>query len=712
MATQHPTSSSSPAVKLDYFESGVALITLSASGEKTVTLTPERLDSLKDALARIQGAKGLVIAGPSAEMFTVGADVNLIRQVTDPVVGEELARRGQEVFNLIAALPFPTVAAISGPCVGGGCELVLACRYRIMSDDKSSMIGLPEIKLGILPGFGGTQRLPRLIGLPKALDIILAGKTLRPRQALTAGLVSEVIQYSRLLERADSIASGAASTHEPRLGFTDKFFTWTKIGRSFVKGKVRKSIQKETSGFYPAPPSALDATLLGLEQGMEIGLRYEARELGRLIDTPESKSLVKVIFLSEASKALGKSARKDVEHISGIVIGAGTMGAGIAGVLAKSGCSVILKDSSDSALARGKEHIMKFLSRLKYLSETEKSFILNRIETTTRESINSGNVNFVVEAVFEDLSLKQRLLTEVAATVAEEAIIATNTSSLSVTKIAAGIPQPERVIGMHFFNPVEKMPLVEIVMGEKTTDRTIAVVAALTTRLGKYPIVVKDVPGFLVNRILSPYLTEAAHLLSEGYSVEDIDNAALRFGMPMGPLRLLDEVGLDVATHVSEIMVQGYGDRMKGPSFSRALAEAGRKGKKSGGGFYDFEKSGAKPCEGLRELLKISPPVKRISDLTPLTERLIFSLLNEGIRCLDEGVAGAPGVDAANQINLGTVMGMGFPPFRGGLLTHADSVGAKGLLDGFNRLQKDVGPRFAPVPGIAKRAESGKTFCG
>ena len=437
---------------------------------------------------------------------------------------------------------------------------------------------------------------------------------------------------------------------------------------------------------------------------MKNGYAYEAKELGRLITSAESKALVNVFFLSEAAKNFGKSAKKLVETLNSVVIGAGIMGAGIAGSLAKAGFNVTLKDVNDGALSKGKNHIQKELQRLKYLSETEKSFILNRVETTSRELLNGNSVGFAIEAVFEDLSVKQKLLGDIAKAIPAEAIIATNTSSLSVSKIADSIEHPERVVGMHFFNPVEKMPLVEIVVGNRTSDKTIAVIAALTAKLGKYPIIVKDVPGFLVNRILSPYLNEAACMLQEGYSIEDIDTSAVKFGMPMGPIRLLDEVGLDVAAHVSEIMIAGYGDRMRAPTFAKTLTNHGRMGKKSGAGFYDFEDGKATPSTTARELLKLSPQPKEVTNLVPLQERLIMALLNEAIRCLDEGVAGAAGKDAAAQINLGTVMGMGFPPFRGGLLYYADSIGVKQILSTIQKLEREHGPRFTPAEGLVKRA--------
>ncbi|RIL09724.1 MAG: fatty acid oxidation complex subunit alpha FadJ [Proteobacteria bacterium] len=696
-------------VSLEVLANGLALLSLGNAEEKLVTLTMQRMDGLAAALEEARKAKpaGLIITGPAPEMFTAGADLNLIRDVTDPQLAEQLARKGQEIFGQIEKLPCMTVAAISGPCVGGGCEMVLACRHRIITDHPASVIGLPEIKLGILPGFGGTQRLPRLVGLPRALDIILAGKTLRPKQALSAGLVDEICSVHKLRERAEAIASGKSRLRSRRLKLLDRVFTHTGLGRSFVKRKAAQSIAKETKGLYPAPPSALAAAVLGLEQGMEIGLKFEARELGRLIVTPESKALVRIFFLTEASKAIGKSAKKAVEQLQTVVIGAGIMGAGIAGALAKSECQVVLKDTSEEALARGLNHIKSYLAKLKYLSETERSFILNRIETTTQDSPKIGSADFAIEAIFEDLQIKQKVLAELGRVLPQHTIIATNTSSLSVSEIAQGLPNPERVIGMHFFNPVEKMPLVEIIRGENTGDKAVAVVAALVTKLGKFPIVVANVPGFLVNRILAPYLTEAAYLLADGYSISAIDDAALKFGMPMGPLRLLDEVGLDVASHVSEVMVKGYGKRMQGPQFTKILESKGRKGRKSGGGFYDFNEREFSPCPDIRAILGIEKPEVRESGGSEIADRMILQLVNEAVRCLDEGVAGAPGPEAASQIDLGSVMGMGFPPFHGGILSYSEKRGLKEIAGRLEELEKNFGARFAPARGITIRAKTG-----
>ncbi len=697
---------------LEFLDSGVAMLRLGDPTEKVTTLTVERMASLRAALATIREKKpkGLIIIGPGPDMFTAGADINAIRDVTDPKKGEELAREGQSLFDEIAKLACPTVAAISGPCVGGGCELVLACTHRLISDQKSSVIGLPEVKLGILPGFGGTQRMPRLIGLPKALDIILTGKTLRPKQALRVGLVDEIVATHKIRERAESVALNPGKVKRHRLSLVDRLLTSFPFGRRFVGSRARAQVLKETKGFYPAPPAALDAVLYGLDHGIERGLIEEAKQLGRLIVTPESKALVKIFFLTESAKGIGRSAKKSVEQVHAVVIGAGSMGAGIAGTMARNECNVILRDTTDEALQRGMAHIRKSLEKLKYLSETERSFIINRIEATSRESSNIGNSQFVIEAIFEEMEIKKKVLSDVAKLMPPDAIVATNTSSLSVNEIASAIQNPERVVGMHFFNPVEKMPLVEIIRAKSTSDKTIAVTAALATKLGKFPIVVSDVPGFLVNRILSPYLNEAAYLLQEGYRIKDIDKAATLFGMPMGPLRLLDEVGLDVAAHVSETMIKGYGSRMSTPPFAKMLVGTGRKGKKSGSGFYDFADKESTPTPKIRELLQIAQPEIQTPDMQTIADRLVLQLINEAVRCLDEGVAGAPGPEAASQIDLGTVMGIGFPPFRGGILNYADSLGAEKILSQLKEYEEKAGARFAAAPGIEQRKKSKKKF--
>lgn len=710
--TGNRTSASTGVMIHEYLTSEVALVRMGSAEEKVVTLTLERMESLREILQKVkqERAKGLIIMAAGPDMFTSGADINLIRDITSAADAEKIAKLGQSIFAEIENLPFPTIAAISGPCVGGGCELALACSMRIITDQKSSTIGLPETKLGILPGFGGTQRLPRLVGLPNALDIILAGKLLKPRNAKAIGLVDEIVPWAGLKDRAETMVIDSPLPNKRRLKLVDSILTYTGFGRNFVAKKARASVMKETRGFYPAPPAALDSALLGLEKGLERGYEHEARELGRLLAGSESKNLVRLFFLTESAKNLGRSGRKAVDHVQAVVIGAGVMGAGIAGALARAEASVILKDTTQDALDKGLKQIRSGLQKSRSMTEAERSFVVNRIEFTTKDSPNTGNANFAVEAIVENLEVKQKVLSELAKSMPMDAVIATNTSSLSVSAIAKAIPQPERVIGMHFFNPVEKMPLVEIVSGELTSDKAIAVTAALTTKIGKFPVVVKDVPGFLVNRILTPYLNEAAFLLAEGYSIKDIDDAATAFGLPMGPLRLLDEIGLDIAMHVSHQMIQGYGQRMKAPEFAAELASKGRKGKKSGAGFYDFSDKGAQPCANISSLLtfeKGAAPAPKSGNREDIAERLVLALVNEAVRCLDEGVAGAPGAEAADQVDLASVMGMGFPPFRGGIIHYAETLGAKKLYDRLSDLSKKCGERFLPTQGLALRASSG-----
>ncbi len=652
-----------------------------------------------EALAKVKqlAPRGLIVRSPSIESFCVGADIGLIQSVTDPREGAALARQGQEAYNLIQDLGCTTVAAIGGPCVGGGCELVLACTYRIASDDPATSIGLPETKLGILPGFGGTYRLPRVVGLPKALDIILAGKTLRAQQALKSGLIDEVVSKDALYERAHELATGQHHPKRRSRSLGERLLTSTSIGRAVVRRNALKATRAATKGAYPAPIKALEVTIAGLAKSRGDALRVEAEALGELIVTPESKALVHLFYLTEAAKGLGKAARAQLSGTQALVIGAGTMGAGIAGTLAKSGYQVIVKDTSDSSLERGKAHVAKELSKIRHLSSFERASIANRIDWIQFTTPTIRRTSIVIEAVFEDMALKKRIFSDLAPQLAlQDCIIASNTSSLSVSEMSNSMADPQRFVGMHFFNPVEKMPLVEIIRGEKTSDETIARVAALSTAMGKFPIVVQDVPGFLINRILIPYLNEAVFLLQEGFSATEIDAAALQFGMPMGPIRLLDEVGLDVAAHVSTVMTQGYGERMAVPAFAEALLKLDRKGRKNGKGFYNYTNKDAQVWQELSKALSLPAAPKSSLSRSELADRLIVHLVNEAMKCLNEGVAGSEPELAAKQIDLGTVMGIGFPPYRGGVLYYAKKRGLAEIRTILERFATQYGLRYSP----------------
>lgn len=694
---------------LEKLGSNIAVLRLGTPNEKVVILTEKRLDAIHKIIKDLTNnpPAGLIIAGNSENMFSAGADINVIQSITEASAGEALATKGQSIFDALENLPCPRVAAISGPCVGGACELALACNFRIISDSSKSSIGLPETKIGILPGFGGTQRLPRLIGLEEASKLILTGKVLKPHLAKKVGLVDKITNYNDLIAEAEKlILNGKKKCC--KMGLKNFLMTFFPPLRKYVVKTILSTMFKKTKGHYPAQTAAIHAMEYGLANGKKEGLKNEAKELGRLIVSSECKALTNLFFLTESAKGIGKSATNHVQNLQALVIGAGTMGAGIVGEMARSGISVSLKDTKEDALQRGISMIKKDLSYKKSLTEGNRQKIVSSIQTIISYPETMQEIDFVIEAIFEDLELKKTVLGEVADKISTQAIIASNTSSLSISKIAETLPNPSRVIGMHFFNPVNRMPLVEIIRGKDTSDETVCVIAALTSKLGKFPIVVEDVPGFLVNRVLSPYLNEAAFLLEEGYQIEDIDRAALNFGLPMGPIRLLDEIGLDVAAHVADSMLEGYGKRMAAPKFSHQMVEAKRLGKKNKLGFYNFISKPENPDPEVYKLLNIAD--KKAADPEHIQQRLVMSLVNEAILCLDEGVAGKTGKDAARQIDLGTVMGTGFPAFRGGLIYYANSLGTTKIVNILQALERKVGERFRPSSSLLSRAERGIGF--
>ncbi len=654
--------------------------------------------------------RGVVILGRGEEMLSSGADINLISQANDPREIERISSEGQAVFNDLASLGCPTVAAISGPWIGSNCELALACDYRIITDHKTSAIGLPQVNLGLIPGFGGTQRLPRLIGIFAALDIILGGKTLDAHKARAVGLVDFIAPCDQLDALAGDVALGKQQLKRRRLGLAPRFFTFSGFGRRLIYGKTKASVEALCRGFYLAPRSALEVIFEGLNRGISSGLLFETKELGRLVISPESKALVNLAVIAQSARALGRENRESTAELSAAVIGAGAMGAGIAGLLSRHGVKVFLKDATEEGIHRGLGQITEDLKFGNELTSKEQAAALKRIEASTVESPNISEAHLVIESVFEDLLLKKQILAGVAQKIGPHAVLGTNTSSLSVGAIAEEIARPDRVVGFHFFNPVHRMPLVEIVRAAQTSDDTVDRMAALANKLGKFPIVVKDVPGFLINRILSNYINEVGFLLEEGYTIQDIDKAAIDFGMLMGPVRTLDEVGLDIIASMADSFMAGYPDRVQSPAYAQKLVALGRRGKKNGAGFYDFGQSEAVPCPRIRELLGISAPEKPSGHSEAITTRLTMSLINEAIRCFEEGVAGPPEKAAFDQIDLGSVMGFAFPPFRGGLMYYANKLGMREVFSTLKRLEAEYGPRFSPAPGMEDRLRLGKGF--
>lgn len=691
---------------------GVVVVALGSPDEKMAVLNESRMDSLERAVESLAGRsdlKAIIFIGPHAHCFCAGADVSLIEKVQSADDGARLAKRGQDIFLAIERLQPFTVAAISGPCVGGGFEMSLACKGRIATDQSDTKIGLPEIKLGILPGFGGTQRLPRLVGLPTSLDIILKGKVVSARKALKSGLIDKVVKvrsdaHAELRKAAIDFALGK-SRNQHRKGVVQWTLTHVPPARSYIKTQVIKSVMKETKGQYPAPLKAIESIFRGLESGLDAGYAFEAKALGELVVTAECKSLVHLFFLTEAASKLGRAQKDEVRQLRVGVIGAGVMGAGIAAALATRGFHVSVFEPNSEVRKRAEQSVTKSIEKQLKRLEPGQAIGSSRFLS---DLDNLGNVGLVIEAVIEDEAIKHTIYEKLEALLSSDAIIATNTSSIPLSRLSSKLKSPARFIGMHFFNPAEKMPLVELIRCEQTSQASLEKTAAVVSALGKYPVVVSDVAGFLVNRILTPYLLEAAFSLKDGYSIAAIDQAGTQFGMPMGPLRLLDEVGLDLASKVPAILEAAYGERMSGPGYAQMLVDAGRLGKKNGLGFYRYfeDKSEIDPevAKILCLTLTKEPTNSQGSEFSELTLRLVLPMVNEAFRCLEEGVAGENDANAMDQIDLATVMGLGFAPFRGGVMHFAKRFGLKNVEGELAELAIKYGSRFEPCAGLRKRA--------
>ncbi len=702
------------ALTLQVDPDGIAWLTLDRPESKANILTRgvmERLDSL---LAEVEAGAAdgrihaLVIKSAKPGMFIAGANIDEIVDITDPAEGEAGARKGQTVFLRLDRLPVVTIVAIDGVCLGGGTELALACDYRIAADTLATRIGLPEIQLGIIPGFGGTTRLPRLVGLAAALPLILTGKPVSASRALRMGLVHERVHPSILLERSRAVAAEALAGRRPpaRKRSLMERATGTGLGRKLVLKQARKQVMKETKGHYPAPLAALQ-TLERIESlPLEAALAEEARTLGQLIVTPVSKNLIHVFRLLEgAKKPVTAAAPRGVRKVG--VVGAGVMGGGIAQLLAYRGLEVRLKDIAAPALGHGLKTARELFDKLVKrgrLHRREAERMMSAISPTL-DYTGFGTTELVIEAVVERIDVKKNVLGELEGQVELGTVLTSNTSALSITEMQEALARPADFCGMHFFNPVNRMPLVEIVRGQETGDEAVATVWALTRKLDKTPLVVRDGPGFLVNRILAPYMNEAGWLLADGASVESIDRALVAFGMPMGPLRLLDEVGLDVAHHVSGILYEAFGDRMQPAPALERLPETRRLGRKGGLGFYTYQGGREQQVDAAIYAALGLPAQRREIPRATIQERCVLVMVNEAARVLAEGI-----VRDAGDVDLGLITGTGFPPFRGGLLRYADTLGIATVLEKLESYARELGPRFEPAPLIRERAAAGSRF--
>jgi 3-hydroxyacyl-CoA dehydrogenase/enoyl-CoA hydratase/3-hydroxybutyryl-CoA epimerase len=676
---------------------------------------------LKEVIEELRQSpyKAVVMVSRKPKIFIAGADIEEIKKINSKDEYARVLNEAHEIFNALEDLPLVTVAAINGQCLGGGCEMVLSCDYRLCADGPDTRIGLPEVKLGIIPGFGGCVRLPRTVGLPAALDIILAGKAVDGRKAEKIGLVDACVPGQQLVERAlafarEKIAAGAKKrrkVYAPKGAMNT--FMHSFAGRPLVFSQARKSVMKETKGFYPAPLKALE--VVGKTYGLRDrarALKIEAEGFVEVATTAVSKNLIDLFYMMEAVKKQtgveGDVKPLPVKHMA--VLGAGTMGGGIAQVAADKGIHVRMKDIANHALALGLRHASEIFK--KYLKRKR----ITKYDYEAKMAMISGTLDYsgfqlmdvVVEAIVEDMGIKKKVIAETATHCRKDTILATNTSSLSVTEMAEAHPHPENFVGMHFFNPVDKMPLVEVIRGPKTSDVATATIFDLAKKMGKTPVVVKDGPGFLVNRLLMPYMIEAMFLLQDGMEIETVDRwYTHKFGMPMGPFRLMDEVGLDVCIKVVKIFHKALGDRIEVPKMIDALYESKRLGKKSGRGFYLYDDKGHQLSadRAVYTELALKAPTNPLSEQECL-ERGVFTMVNEAaLALIEDHIVATP-----QDVDLAMIMGTGFPPFRGGLLKYADSLGTQYVASQLEIYASKCGPRLKPTQPLANLAKTDRKF--
>ncbi|MCP3904224.1 MAG: fatty-acid oxidation protein subunit alpha [Planctomycetes bacterium] len=689
--------------------------------EASMTELAEQLDELADD----EAIKAVAIRSGKSDTFIVGADIDELAAIGTSTDALAKAKRGHEVFARLAALPVPTVAVIHGTALGGGLEMALACDYRLVTDDPGTSVGLPEVNLGIIPGWGGTQRLPHVVGLSAALPMILAGKQANARKAYRIGLADGVVPRAFLEQRTrefvDRIlkSSGRRAVvhrrHAVRPRVARMLERWGP-GRRLICHLARRQVMSKTRGQYPAPLEALSVLRRTYRPTTPPdGFDLEARAFSRLACSAISRNLVWLFQASQRLKRAGRGDRGAVSLEAGdhaAVIGAGIMGGGIAWALSRGGLHVRMKDLDWGAVASGMAAASRMYGAMvkrRKITAREQGLAMHRISGAIDYS-GLSQAKVVVEAVVEDLDIKKRVLREIEEHVSPDTIICTNTSSLPLNELASGLKHPKRFAGLHFFNPVNRMQLIEVVGARKTSRRTVVSLVDLCRLMGKTPVVVGDCPGFLVNRILLPYLIESAWMFEEGAAIERIDAALERFGMPMGPLALVDEVGIDVGYKVAKVLESAYGERMHvADVLGKVVQSTELTGRKSGRGFYLYGRKDRKPNARLTELTADARRHDGLSETDlgdeEIVDRAVLIMVNEAARCLDEGI-----VDDPEKLDLAMVLGTGFAPFRGGLLRYADERGLEPIRQRLEELALMYGDRFRPVPLIEKIARDGGRF--
>ena len=667
-----------------------------------------------DTLGNDASVQAVILMSGKKDQFIVGADISEIEKLTDVETARNSATALQSVFQKVADLKKPVVAAIHGTTMGGGCELSLACHRRICTDSKKTSIGLPEIKLGLIPGAGGTQRLPRLVGIQTALDLILTGKQIDGQKALKIGLVDACVPEGSLLTEAIKLAQ-QKKTSERKETFTEKL-THTllednSIGRLVMYRKAKDTVTEKTKGFYPASYKALEAVFGGISMSLKHGLELEAKLFGELAATRESQSLIHLFHATNAIKKHpykgaddDRFGGKKVEHVG--LVGAGFMGAGITNVCVERGLRVSLSDPSKESIGKLLLSVKKFLDKKVERRRLKKFEASSKLAQISPGESPAGfeKTDMIIEAVFEDLSLKQKILADLEKSAGENFIFATNTSAIPITDIAAHAKMPERVVGVHFFSPVEKMPLLEVIVTKKTAPWVAARAIQFGQAIGKQVIVVNDGPGFYTVRALAFYMAEAAKILAEGQAIDVIDKAMTDFGFPVGPLTLTDEVGIDVGIHVLETIAKAYPDRMQLPEGFDAVVKSGRLGRKNLKGFYHYE-NGKKTVADVEIYSLSGITIQNALSANDVIDRCLLVFINESVRCLEDGI-----LPTAYEGDVGAVFGLGFPPFLGGPFKFVDHQGARVVVEKLLALETKHGARFKPAKMLVDYAAKNQKF--
>jgi 3-hydroxyacyl-CoA dehydrogenase/enoyl-CoA hydratase/3-hydroxybutyryl-CoA epimerase len=703
-ATRRTTPAASVTVEID--EDRIATVWLDQPGEKVNVMNITFIDDFERAVNGLPpDLTGVILASAKESNFVAGADLEQVLQATSAEDASEQIRRLHRILNRLANQPFPAVAAINGPALGGGLELALACDYRVCVENNGNILGLPEVQLGLLPAGGGSQRLPRLIGLSRALGLILEGKRYSPRRAKRYGVVDDVVHPAVLMTAARSLITRGKRHGHPQWSRLDEAAARWPLVRSIVYRQTEKTVRAKTRGHYPAPLKAFEVIRAGQEQGFGAGLAAEAVAFGELLMTPEARNLIHIFWATEGLKKEQRTLIKRARTVERVgIVGAGFMGAGIAQAAAVAGAQVRVRDIKPEQVARGLKTargVTLSAARKGRFSRQEAQAIVSRLTGSTDYS-GYKRADLVVEAVFEDVAIKRQVIAELENVLSPETVIASNTSSLPIGDLAANAKQPERIAGMHFFSPVHKMPLIEVIRAPRSSEETVATIVELGRKMGKTIIVVNDGPGFFTTRVLAFMVQEAGRLFEQGAAIEDIDRAMTAFGFPVGPLALTDEVGMDVGAHVAEVLGAAFPERYSSTGAINRMVAAGRLGRKSKAGFYDYSGRKKKPDPAVYAF-RTSGPQKYPRDL--IQRRLTLAFLNEAARCLEEGIIAGP-----RDGDVGAIMGLGFPPFLGGPFRYADTLGAQSIVDQLGQMAYAYGPTFRPAPILERMARNGESF--